>query len=387
MSDPFIFKVMRLPSPSFRLVSSCASAIDGAHGDALTSLLQVSNSIGTVYCGEIFRCAVCAIANPTTPNAVYESVVIRCELHTTSARSPCGECAADTMSAGDKRELAVEHALGESGMNCLVAAVSFNVAGEERRDFKKFFKFSVFDAVTFAAAARAHYERRLVVDCAVTNNTQKTIQIYAISLRPTRTGISARAVAGISGGGDKSGAISLSSGASMNALFEVDDHGDTDIGRVHVKWRSLIGECGKVKSAMIQRPNARAPASRDVEWSVVHAPATAVIEEPFDVAIRIRQTAPNAPSPLSVRVSFIRERLGQIVPFGAAQAKLLLNSADAAADLVLSLLPIQVGVQKIGGLRIALSANGVPMSAFDVDTLHYVDVRPKRLESNDVNVY
>ena len=86
-----------------------------------------------------------------------------------------------------------------------------------------------------------------------------------------------------------------------------------DLGRLQIRWRSLIGENGRIKSSNVSRTSK--PLSRELDLVVVEAPARVAVERPFVVAAHARNGS-NAPALLVVQL--LKDRMGTLLPCGPA---------------------------------------------------------------------
>jgi hypothetical protein len=216
--EPFMIKVMRLPSPYLQptfdaalpnalfsrprllcashdqqqttssLAATAAAKLSGAElaasgddGFVLTSAssstafgigaeLAVSSSLGAVYQGEMFRTCVCvtptqtprlagALQTPPRGAGTATVVGVRLELQTEHAKTPLVDSTLHAncfpLQAGETVDYVVETRIVEANVNCLVVSIHYADGLGHEQVFRKFFKFHVAAAVDVATRAHA----------------------------------------------------------------------------------------------------------------------------------------------------------------------------------------------------------------------------------------
>lgn len=345
-----------------------------------------------------------------------------------------------SLAVGSSRDLIVSHSLSELGVNCLVCLVVFrDDSSGEKRSFQKFFKFQVHDPFSIHTTVHQR-EGVLLAEVALTSLLNRSVWLWNVhfeSANPaliavqdlngsSNSGGEANAVvpvgpaaaagtesgpeglAGLSAAGaaaaaaagaadptrPRSGSVVPSSDApsagvllpgqsSRSFLFRLLELTPAskhvlDLGRLQIRWRSLIGESGRIKSSSVSRTSKILQRDREIDCVVTAAPARVVVEAPFSVQTLLRN---GSASPAILVVQLLKDRMGTLLPWGPCVRQLGVVAPGESIPCAFELVGVGLGVQRISGLRVSLTpvlagTNGAPNTAAtimqDFDHLHQV---------------
>ncbi len=346
-----------------------------------------------------------------------------------------------SMAGGSSKALLVSHNLSELGVNCLVALVSYkDEYTGERRSFQKFFKFHVHDPFTIHTTVHARGEGALLAEVQLTSLLNRAVQLWNVHFESAQPGliqvqdlngtaaedgaegssaladyssdeeeehdetdaVSAAIEGDIAGAGAETRrrSASVTSGpagapvptgrgvllpgqSSRSFLFRLVElkaasRHVLDLGRLQLRWRSLIGENGRLKSSNVSRTSK--PLSRELDLNVTEAPARVAVEQPFVVAAQARN---GSASPALLVVQLLKDRMGTLLPLGPAVRQLGVVPPHSSQAFSFQLVGVGVGVQRISGLRVSLTpllpgGSNLPNTAAtvisDFDHLHSIEV-------------
>eukprot|EP00094_Tigriopus_californicus_P006642 TCALIF_06396-PA protein Name:"Similar to Trappc13 Trafficking protein particle complex subunit 13 (Rattus norvegicus)" AED:0.10 eAED:0.10 QI:103/0.83/0.85/1/0.83/0.85/7/522/367 len=167
VEHPLALKVMRLTRPTLATpivitndpdrdmlkdtmnqdLAQDPNALSGLTSLALGQSLVLPQSFGSIYLGETFTSYV-SLRNDSTE--ACQKVWLNCDLQTSTQRIPLypgtsGEhpASAESFLSGQSLDHVLLHEVKELGPHILACEVSYSLPGRERRSFRKFFKFQV----------------------------------------------------------------------------------------------------------------------------------------------------------------------------------------------------------------------------------------------------
>lgn len=157
----------------------------------------------------------------------------------------------------------------------------------------------------------------------------------------------------------------------------------SDLGRIQIKWRSNIGEVGRIKSSLVQRsiknptpiplslllsPSSSLGSSA-IEVTILKCPATVVLEQPFKLqSLLVNRTAVW----LAVSIQWNKDKMNTILPMGTASRTLGLLGPSCSISFSSTLLSVGLGVQRVGGLRVIYTPMHVPLSRNEDGSTRYI---------------
>lgn len=304
------------------------------------------------------------------------------------------------MVGGSSRTLLVSHNLSELGVNCLVCLVSYkDEFTGERRSFQKFFKFHVHDPFAIHTTVHAR-EGSLLAEVQLTSLLNRAVQLHSVHFESANPALlqvqdlnhtaaddeededySSDEEEGASGTTEADGVptrprettsatrpgygVLLPGQSSRSFLFRLVELKAAskhvlDLGRLQLRWRSLIGESGRLKSSNVSRTSK--PLSREIDLTILDAPARVAVERPFTVSAQARNGS-NAPALLVVQL--LKDRMGTLLPYGPSIRQLGVVPAHGVAPFSFQLVCVGLGVQRLSGVRLSLTpllpGNGPPM--------------------------
>lgn len=419
---------MRLPSPSFQSDTPLSWRLDSHLGGGspefgLTPLLLLPTSIGTVYLGETFRACV-SVWQQCAPGVVLHGVGIKLELQSSSRRwtlvdtTSSANLSSSIMSSGATKDLLVAHNLAELGVNRLVCLVTYRDTPDgPPRTFSKFFKFHVAEALHLHTTIHAR-DGALLAEVALTSLVPRALHLERVQFEPadprilvedlnlddapidadeeadsntnTKPNDAVAPVAAADGGRS----VLLAGHSSRVFLFRFvvsPAYTDLLLGRLQLRWRSLLGESGRIKSSGISRTAPRAgsgsgaasaaAATAGIECVLVAAPASVLVEHPFTVRACVR----NLTSVASLLVvQLVKDRMGTLLAAGPATRQLGYLAPGGEREFAIDLVGVGLGVHRVSGVCVSLTpcaAGTTDTPAPDTDTitqifdhLHQVEV-------------
>lgn len=338
------------------------------------------------------------------------------------------------MPCGTSKDLLVSHNLSELGVTCLVCLVVYrdDVSGE-RRTFQKFFKFHVHDPFTIHTTIHAR-EGILLAEVALTSLLHRTVTLGKVVFEPSDARILVEDLNGSSssdacgahqlpfslseestnnllrirssstGGAPPSDFLSglsgvpFPAGSARSFLFRFTlppECADLLLGRLQIRWTSQGGENGRIKSSGIARNTSGkvgaavagggigSMANSGVEATVLDAPGQSPVEQVFPVGLLIR----NLTQERRICVlQLLKDRMGTLLPVGPSTRQLGIFSSGAAMPVTIDLVGVGLGVQRIGGIRVSMTAvipgTNMPNQATtitqDFDHLHQLEITPHK---------
>jgi len=350
--------------------------------------LNISSHLGVVYLGETFR--TCISINHISRYDLSH-VGVKIEIQTTAHRSTLVDSTAAEdnflWKVGDTADYIIHHKITELGVNCLVCSIYYTDDMAQKRSFQKFFKFEVQSPFVIKTSVRELPDKEMlyaelnlvnlipraiflpsvvfVPDSSFEVEDLNTVSVPSSSF-PTPTPslssssssseskISAKSSSSLSSFGTVSPMLHQSSRSYMFRLTKKrikDSNADSvsSIGHFEILWRSLIGENGRLHT----KPITRVIKQNDhitFDLKVINAPYEAVLETPFTILVEVRN---RSSSRLELRLQWIKEKMGAILPFGQTSRSLGVFGAEETRQVPLTLIALGLGVQQISGFRLS----------------------------------
>lgn len=184
-------KVMRLGRPSFGAsvplsaeVGDVAHGFKGAEQFGLSPAMRLAASFGEIYLGETFSCYV-TVQNVSTD--VVSNLVVKAELQTSSKRYSLHNLETNpvpSLAPAALEDVVLHRLIRDEGVHILVCTASYLTASMGRRSFRKFFKFNVTQPFTMAhrqlycSAATSD----VLVETELENSTPSTLCVSSVRL-------------------------------------------------------------------------------------------------------------------------------------------------------------------------------------------------------------
>jgi hypothetical protein len=274
-----IVRVMRLykpvmhmtpPAPQLRMPAAVNEEVNkGSETDfALSNFLLLPDSFGDIYLGEKFSAYVSVVngAADTTFSPVQMSV----KLQTTLASYDLADIRpnpnkksgyTNALRPGELDDVVVEHPITAIGSHSLKVFVEYvdPVTGEQRT-LKKFYKFTVLNALLVGSTA-LHLGNRYVVQCQITNFARSLIHIEDVTLLSHRdlTVIRTPVDSDMNNASRFDSFPSLGPDEKYAEGFILEKPAGfmaSSLGMIEVKWSTAMGEHGFVRGEELMAPAA-----------------------------------------------------------------------------------------------------------------------------------
>ncbi|KAF4036508.1 hypothetical protein GN244_ATG11214 [Phytophthora infestans] len=386
-------KVMRLYKPKLyvqgasggsMLPTSMDDSTATQHEFALSSMLILPDSFGEIFLGNTFSSYI-SVINPYTCELrdVGLSANIQCandrvELHDnryarTGKLPPPNPVA--MLPAGSSLDMVVDYPLNLVGNHVLRVGVAYvdPVTGENK-SLRKFYRFAVQNplVITFkqnSPASQQHGEA--IVEAQIRNVSKLPLFVDSIKFLPLAPFTSEEMV--VNSGGNRGERPSIEELLSLNSgpqtlvypqeelqrVFRVwydpasdpsllTTQGSQNLGRLHVGWKTSMGEAGSVQSQPVVRkvPGTSGGGHSEVLVAMQELPTEVVVGQPFLAAISVTN---NTTRSLALQLQFRKELMRGIVCSSASHQNLGLLEAQTVQTVWIELLPIVGGLQVVGG--------------------------------------
>jgi len=122
--------------------------------------------------------------------------------------------------------------------------------------------------------------------------------------------------------------------------------GVTSIGKLDILWRSKLGDKGRLQTSQLQR---MAPGYGDIRFTVDEMPGCVLLEKPFSIVCRVTNSCERAVNLVLILDGSCSSGLYWTGISGKSLGKLL---PDSSLLIRLTLVPIQLGLQTVSGIRL-----------------------------------
>ncbi|KAL3674652.1 hypothetical protein V7S43_000592 [Phytophthora oleae] len=391
-------KVMRLYKPKLyvqgasggsMLPTSMAEDTATQHEFALSSMLILPDSFGEIFLGNTFSSYI-SVINPYTCELrdVGLSANIQCandrvELHDnryarTGKLPPPNPVA--VLAAGSSLDMVVDYPLNQVGNHVLRVGVAYvdPVTGENK-SLRKFYRFAVQNplVITFKqhSAASQQQQGEAIVEAQVRNVSKMPLFVDSIKFLPLPPFTSAEMHKQntVKKQGEHFSIeelLSTNNGSQtlmypqeeLQRVFKVTydpasdpslltTQGSQNLGRLHVGWKTSMGEAGSVQSQPVMRKipgagHAGAGQHSEVAISVDELPKEVVVGQPFLAAVSVTN---NSTRTMALQLQFRKELMHGIVCSSASYQNLDVMEAKTMRTVWMEFLPVVGGLQALGG--------------------------------------
>ncbi|KAG3113710.1 hypothetical protein PI124_g7312 [Phytophthora idaei] len=387
-------KVMRLYKPKLYVQGASGGSIlpmsmdDSTamqHEFALSSMLILPDSFGEIFLGNTFSSYI-SVINPYTCELrdVGLSANIQCandrvELHDnryarTGKLPPPNPVA--VLPAGSSLDMVVDYPLNQVGNHVLRVGVAYvdPVTGESK-SLRKFYRFAVQNplVITFKQNSTASQQQgEAIVEAQIRNVSKMPLFVDSIKFLPLAPFTAEEMV--VHTGGKKGERpsieelLSLSTGPQtlvypqeeLQRVFRVwydpasdpsllTTQGSQNLGRLHVGWKTSMGEAGSVQSQPVMRKVPGASGAGQMSEVIVameELPKEVVVGQPFLAAVSVTN---NSTRSLALQLQFRKELMRGIVCSSASHQNLGLMEAKTAQTVWIEFFPNVGGLQVLGG--------------------------------------
>ncbi|KAL7687247.1 putative trafficking protein particle complex subunit 13 [Plasmopara halstedii] len=385
-------KVMRLYKPKLYvqgvsggslLPTSMSEATATQHEFALSSMLILPDSFGEIFLGNTFSSYI-SVINPYSCDLrdVGLSANIQCandrvELHDnrfarTGKFPPPNPVA--VLPAGSSLDMVVDYPLNQVGNHVLRVGVAYvdPITGENKT-LRKFYRFGVQNplVITFKQNSSPQHESESIVEAQIRNVSKLPLFVDSITFLPLLPFTSEEMA--IHGTDIEEKNTSLSNLLALNntsqtlvypqeeiqRVFRVwfdpasdptllNTQGSQSLGRLHVGWKTSMGEAGSVQSQLVMRKLSDTVAARNsnVMIAITEVPKEVAVGQPFIAAISVTN---NTAKSLTLQLQYRKEMMRGIVCSSLSYQTLDLLEPKTMTIVWKEFLPIVGGLQVLGG--------------------------------------
>ncbi|KAJ8578010.1 hypothetical protein ON010_g1196 [Phytophthora cinnamomi] len=369
-----------------------AEATATQHEFALSSTLILPDSFGEIFLGNTFSSYI-SVINPYSCELrdVGLSANIQCandrvELHDnryarTGKLPPPNPVA--VLPAGSSLDMVVDYPLNQVGNHVLRVGVAYvdPVTGESK-SLRKFYRFAVQNplVITFKqnSAAMQAQKGEAIVEAQIRNVSKLPLFVDSIKFLPLPPFTSEEMTVDPIGKKAEGELSSIQDLLSMNnapqtlvypqeelqRVFRVlydpasdpsllSTQGSQNLGRLHVGWKTSMGEAGSVQSQPVMRkaPGASGHAGpgqhSEVAVAVEELPEGIVFGQPFLAAVSVTNKSMHS---LALQLQFRKDLMHGIVCSSASHQNIGVMEAKTAQTVWVEFLPMVGGLQALGGV-------------------------------------
>eukprot|EP01062_Namystynia_karyoxenos_P084453 TRINITY_DN9936_c0_g1_i1.p1 TRINITY_DN9936_c0_g1~~TRINITY_DN9936_c0_g1_i1.p1 ORF type:complete len:473 (+),score=130.61 TRINITY_DN9936_c0_g1_i1:89-1420(+) len=352
-------KVMRLRRPELDFERAVyleegdpMRGIADTNSYGLQTDLMLPPSFGDIHVGETFRSYISLHNGSAT---AVKNVAVKVDLLTQSQKVTLTDNQSTPISQlppGQNRDFIVDYVLNEKDSHTLMCHVTY--ADDEHLDMKRFrkiFKFPVAKAIDLKGVKIFTLYGHVFIVLELQNLTALPLSVASVRLDPE----SAYKVADHSTHNKGAAWQEMMNPQEVRRfLFELvpcqaareAERGQASaLGKVHIEWRTNMGEQGQlVTSTITHRPLDR----RDLDLTAV-APERVQLREPFTLRGEVRN---NTSFPLESALHLHPERAYPLLFSGAAQRPLPTIPPGGVHQYEIELTPLAVGVQGVSGIEL-----------------------------------
>ncbi|KAG7385404.1 hypothetical protein PHYPSEUDO_001533 [Phytophthora pseudosyringae] len=392
-------KVMRLYKPKLyvqgasggsMLPTSMAEVAATQHEFALSSMLILPDSFGEIFLGNTFSSYI-SVINPyscelrdvglsANIQCANDRVELRDNRYARTGKLPPPNPVA-VLPAGSSLDMVVDYPLNQVGNHVLRVGVTYidPVTGESK-SLRKFYRFAVQNplVITFKQSSTASQQQQgeAIVEAQIRNVSKLPLFVDSIKFLPLAPFTSEEMH--VHDVGKKEGdqasiedLLSLTSGPQtlvypqeeLQRIFRVSydpasdpsllaTQGSQNLGRLHVGWKSSMGEAGSVQSQPVMRKvhgasgHAGAGHHSEVVVAFEELPKEVVVGQPFLAAVSVTNKSTRS---LTLQLQFRRELMRGIVCSSASHQNIGVMEAKTMKTVWVEFLPVVGGLQAFGG--------------------------------------
>jgi len=355
-----VLRVMRLAKPSFLsnipIMSEnndFASTKDSLIEEQFvnSNILLLPQSFGSIFLGETF---VCYLSINNDSDKSTSNITLKADLQTSSQKTILlHEMVATDLSSGCSNDHIISHEVKELGTHMLVCAVTYHNSANEKKLFRKFFRFDVQKPLDVKTKSFNVDSNKLFLEAQVQNITKAPICMEKVSIEssPLYTSESLNTICE-----DSDESLSYLNPYEIRQYlymlelkpeyfhFSLTEKVAT-IGKLDIVWRSNLGERGRLQTSQLQRTVNQ---QEDLSVNVLEFDGKCIQMKPFIMKCNLTNLSD---SPKKVELNFIGENsnvLGlKITGFTGG-----IITAKEIKEFSISLFPTCSGLQVISGLCI-----------------------------------
>jgi len=368
-------KVMRLTKPTMVRDGAVAyedglifpGGVDsGASKVAVSDVVTLPQSFGSIFLGETFTSYV--IAHNESREKVT-NIVVKAELQMKSADKARSMVLLSTADKPATAELApeasvddiVSHEVKQLGVHILVCSVWYNTKEDERKFFRKFFRFEVEKPLDIKTKVY-NDENEIYLEAQVQNIMSTPMFLNRVQLQAAAayTSTDLNQIEPPSGGAEKSPTASLGERQYLNSkdtrqyLFKLSPKDENDpslrtntaLGKLDVMWRTNFGEQGRLQTSQLSR---KPPPVHNIEVKVLDAPGEVRCGAGFAIKLAVKNWSA---SPMELSLKEEQAKLDAILLDGKSGSSLGTVAPGGTLEMSLNLIAVSTGVHTVQGLSL-----------------------------------
>ncbi|TDH68959.1 hypothetical protein CCR75_000286 [Bremia lactucae] len=384
-------KVMRLYKPALYvqgvsggslLPTSLTESTATQHEFALSSMLILPDSFGEIFLGNTFSsyisvinpysCALRDVGLSANIQCANDRVELRDNRYARTGKFPPPNPVA-ILPAGSSLDMVVDYPLNQVGNHVLRVGVAYvdPVTGENK-SLRKFYRFGVQNplVISFKQSSSPQYEGETIIEAHIRNVSKLPLFLDSITFWPLTPFISEELTVHEDEMKIENASIeellSVVDGAQtlvypqeeLQRVFRVwydpesdttlptTEEGSQNLGRLHVGWKTSMGEAGSVESQLVMRNLLEETSEQpcDVTVAMKELPEKVIVGQPFLAAISVTN---NTSRSMTLQLQFRKELMGGIMCSSASHQNLDIMEAKTIKDLWIEFFPIVAGLQTL----------------------------------------
>ncbi|TMW64895.1 hypothetical protein Poli38472_009062 [Pythium oligandrum] len=377
-------KVMRLykpklyihgPSSASLMPTTLAPSTALQHEFAMSSMLILPDSFGEIFLGNSFSSYISVINQYACDlrdvglTANIQCANDRVDLHDNrfarTGRSPPPN-PTKVLSAGSSLDMVVDYPLNQVGNHVLRVGVSYlDPATNEPKSLRKFYRFAVQNPLVISFKHLKQSAEESLVEAQIRNVAKLPLFIDSIRFMPvspfvaeeleletsTKALVDDASVQGFLEGGPQT---LLNPQEEVQRVFRVrydtavdpaavNAQTSLNLGRLHVGWKTAVGEAGSVQSQPVMR---KAEPTRDVVVALENLPTSVTLGTPFVANATITNHSSRI---LQLQLQFRKEEMSGIFCSSVSHQNLLALAPKTSTTVPIEFLPTVGGLQLIRG--------------------------------------
>ncbi|TYZ63246.1 hypothetical protein PybrP1_009437 [[Pythium] brassicae (nom. inval.)] len=356
--------------------TALSHAAAAQHEFAMSSMLILPDSFGEIFLGNTFSSYISVINQYACDlRDVGLSVNIQCandrvELHDNryarTGKLPSAN-PAKVLPAGSSLDMVVDYPLNQIGNHVLRVGVTYmDPILNEQKSLRKFYRFAVQNPLVISFK-QSKLQDQTFVEAEIRNVSKLALFVDSIKFLPLPPFAAEELdAAGKQPGADRNpqsaaGLLQAGPQSLLNPqeelqrvfrvtydptadLTTVSSLGAHNLGRLHVGWKTSVGEAGSVQSQPVMR---KADSGRDVAVTLANLPKHIVCGVPFVATVRV---ANNSARNLQLQLQFRKDEMRGIVCHSISHQNIGLLSAQSVLDVPTEFLPTAGGLHAIRGV-------------------------------------
>ncbi|KAI8967021.1 hypothetical protein BDF20DRAFT_902939 [Mycotypha africana] len=363
----------------------------------LSQLLQLPAAFGNIYLGENFNTLVCVNNESSYP---VKQMSIKIELQTSSQRFLLfdnSNAPQAILEHNATYDTTVSHEIKELGVHILVCSVQYSTTSDQKRHFRKFYKFQVSNPLAVKTKLNSMVDGRVFLEAQLQNVSAGPMYLERMKFEPSEHFHYEDLNHIVNLNNEDKDDLKQSTDTSVFRnqyiqsqdirqylyILTVKDSQTNDrisrttnaLGKLDIVWRSSMGEMGRLQTSQLTR---KAPFLEDLEvqpfWLIPDEPVKIIVEKPFKLGLRIKN---HSDKNMKLILSADKTKMGSVLLSGPNTKQLGEVTINQYIETQVEFFPLTPGLQRVGGLKVIDLLSGYTK---DVD--HLCDITVLK-HSND----